>query len=222
MIEINLLNKTGKILNSHNENFDFVDNSFVSEESTDFESNYKVTPIKVKRQKRIALFFISFITIALISCSIYYQFFYQNKSFISSSSFTNMVHYILEDDNLTLNQMNINSYGVNLVLDIRNNSFNEIKKDLKKHFDMLDLRRKVIFSKTNESIFIDYPYFIDFVADMTGYNIEQQSALSDSKGVGLEGLKGMLSDFLLNKGSLQGFDVNLSSDDLYDVYFLDN
>ena len=79
MIDINLLNKKGIIYNVSNENFHTTEGSFVLEESKDFESSYKIKPIKVKGRKRFVLLFFTLITLLLIGFSAYYQFFNQKK-----------------------------------------------------------------------------------------------------------------------------------------------
>ena len=104
MMEINLLNRAGAHL-KEDSHFDNFDENLISDISLDFKKDFEIIH-EIKKAKigtgKKRIFVYCFLIACIIGASFYYQYYINNKSFVDSENFSNLVEYIMEDDVLNL------------------------------------------------------------------------------------------------------------------------
>ena len=229
MIDINLLNN--KKLNDSQSDFFDIDQSLV-EKSDQFESKPNKINIKKKKKSKAAnnksknsfLILFAVCVFLIVGGCFYYQFYFQYKSEISSQNIERTLHYLLDHDNIDLVEFDFRNEGIKLNLEIKNNSFDNVKGEIRKHLNRIDNFRDFTIERSGDYLLISYPYFVDIInIEYDENRITEDYKVSNIDDLNKKSLKEVLNKiFKTNNSNLINFRVILNQshkNHFYNLFF---
>ena len=224
MIDINLLNS--KKLNDSECDFFDIDSSLFEESNPSEENIGKSKARKLKKSKTninktntpLLVVFATCVLLIVGGC-FYYQLYYQYKSEISSQNIERVLYYFLDHESIELMKFDFKKEGVKLILKVEDESFNNVKGDIKKHLKRIDSFRDFKLERTGKYFHISYPYFVDIIN--VNYNENQMSEDYNTLNIDnmdKKSLKELLNDiFKINNSDLINFRIT-NSNSLYNIF----
>ena len=232
MIDINLLKRKG-VYSNNRDDFSAIDNNFdkmvddkiesskVDEVIDDnFESNYNKRSNKANKSNSRKLIIILLFLLTISAGYYYFQFYMPTSYQIGSSHIKELIFYTLDNEDISIENIEFNNNNLEFILKISPASFNEYKVKIGKYFDKMNASAHFNYMLSNQLLSIKSSDKITIVNDkfnqMTSIQELKSASISDIDKDGLK--KAVDSIFNINNASLIDFNISPSSDLSYSLY----
>ncbi|MAX13067.1 MAG: hypothetical protein CMG11_03265 [Candidatus Marinimicrobia bacterium] len=232
MIDINLLKKRG-VYSNNKDDFSAIDNNFdkmvddkiesskVDEVIDDnFESNYNKRSNKANKSNSRKLIIILLFLLTISAGYYYFQFYMPTSHQIGSSHIKELIFYTLDNEDISIENIEFNNNNLEFILKISPASFNEHKVKIGKYFDKMNSSAHFNYMLSNQLLTIKSSDKITIVND----KFSQTTSIQELKSASIididkDGIKKAVdSIFNINNASLIDFNISPSSDLSYSFY----